>query len=500
MKKIRFLLILLCLCLILPILVACGNDEEPVDTETKYKYDDLTRETAADSIPDDYDLEGQTVTILYTQDEKSVLGDTEATDIVYSKIHERNQSVSERLNVNLDFIHSGTTSWQDASEYLKREISTMSSGFDCVFTKNNCVILTKMFNYFHNINDSEYIDPSERWWYEDATMEISVDNYNYRFLYGDIFIDDLGAAGTIFYNKPLYEQYVSANKNPDELYQTVLDGRWTFEEFARLVKKSRVERGGDGSTDIYGFTVTHREYAHYLREGVGIRIYERNEQGMPVFDFKNDKSVAFGNALYALFYNNEGVLNNRYLGQTIPDNFSFTNGNTIFNLGNLSAVLADDMREMKDDFGILPYPKWDEEQEEYITLVHNTSSTVCFPISADIDRVNEEVSAVVEALASESYRRVSVPFYEAALKSAYNRDLESAQMIDIITGSHETVKSKITKNFAFEYSTSMGEIGYIFEYLLYQNNTNFVSSYDSMIDAANIGLKELLKQYKDGTL
>ncbi|MBQ4136921.1 MAG: hypothetical protein IJD67_02320 [Clostridia bacterium] len=500
MKKIRFLLILLCLCLILPILVACGNDEEPVDTETKYKYDDLTRETAADSIPDDYDLEAQTITILYTNSEKYTLGDDEATDIVYSKIHERNEVVAERLNVDIEFFFSGTNGWQEASDFLKREIATMSSGFECVFTTNNAVILTKMFNYFHNVNDSEYIDSGERWWYEDAIMEMSVDDNNYRFLYGDIFIDDLGKGGAIFYNKSLYEQYLSANKNPDELYQIVLDGKWVFEEFTRLVKKSHIEKGGDGSTDIYGFTVTHREYAHYLREGVGIRIYERNEQGMPVFDFKDDKSVDFANALYALFYNNEGVLNNRYLGHTIPDNFSFTNSNTIFNLDTLSAVLSDNMREMKEDFGILPYPKWDEEQEEYITLVHNSCSTVCFPISADIDRVNEEVSAVVEALASESYRRVSVPFYEAALKSAYNRDLQSAQMIDIITGSHETVKSKITKNFAFEYSSSMGSIGYIFEYLIYENNPNFVSRYDSMIDPANTGLKELLKQYKDGTL
>ena len=79
-----------------------------------------------------------------------------------------------------------------------------------------------MFNYFHNINDSEYIDTGERWWYEDAIMEMSVDNYNYRFLYGDIFIDDLGRAGTIFYNKSLYEQYISTNKIPTSFIRQFL--------------------------------------------------------------------------------------------------------------------------------------------------------------------------------------------------------------------------------------------------------------------------------------
>ena len=155
---------------------------------------------------------------------------------------------------------------------------------------------------------------------------------------------------------------------------------------------------------------------------------------------------------------------------------------------------------MKDDFGILPYPKWDKEQDEYISLVHNSSTTVCCPISADIERVNEEISAIIEALASESYRSVSIPFYESALKAAYNRDDLSAQMIDIITGRHDTVKSKITKNFVFEYGSSLGNMGNIFYSLMYERSKNFVSKYDSLLPAAQEGLKELLKEYKEGKI
>ena len=77
------------------------------------------------------------------------------------------------------------------------------------------------------------------------------------------------------------------------------------------------------------------------------------------------------------------------------------------------------------------------------------------PVSADIERVNEEISAVIEALASESYRRVYTAYYESALKTAYNRDDYSAQMVDIITGQHATVKSILTKNFVYEYSASI---------------------------------------------
>jgi hypothetical protein len=238
--------------MILPLLVACGKTDNG-DTNDGYKpkYDGLTRETAADLIPDDYDLEGETIGLFYGNHvEKSVIGISDTTDIVYSKIHERNLSVESRLNVDLNFIASNTTYWEDVVAIIKQNVQTMSDAYEIVFTSNNTVTQQKLFNYFHDFNDSEYIDISADWWYEDAIMETSVDNYNYRFLYGDISIMDMGVAGTIYYNKELYEQYLSTNKNPDELYYKVLDGQWTLEEFTRLTKKAHIERGGDGSNDI----------------------------------------------------------------------------------------------------------------------------------------------------------------------------------------------------------------------------------------------------------
>ena len=126
---------------------------------------------------------------------------------------------------------------------------------------------------------------------------------------------------------------------------------------------------------------------------------------------------------------------------------------------------------------------------------------VCVPVSTDIERANEEISAVIEALASESYRRVAIAYYETALKTAYTRDDLDAQMIDIIKGQHDTVKSVITKNFAYEYTTSLGGIGTIHVACVKNDkNKNYASKYDSIIDTANSGLRNLIQQYKDGTI
>ena len=512
MKKIKTLILLLCFCMLLP-LAACGKTEGPDNTDGyKPKYDGLTRETAADLIPDDYDMEAQTIGLFYGNHfEKSVIGDGETTDIVYSKIYERNLAVEARLNVDIDFIASGTSYWEDVVAIIKQNVQTMSDAYEIVFTSNNTVTQQKLFNYFHDFNDSEYIDTTADWWYEDAIMETSVDNYNYRFLYGDISIMDMGVAGTVYYNKELYEQYLSANKNADELYNKVLDGTWTLEEFTRLTKKANIEKGGDGSNDIHGYSLFRgAEPIHYFREAAGIKMYERNEQGMPIFTLNDERSLQFLEQMYELLYENEGawLFYPGMSGAEEEHSYDFSNGKVIFYLGilndtlgeGLHETLKEGLREMKADFGMLPYPKLDEFQEEYVSFMHNASVMVTCPVSSDIDRVNEELSAVIEALASESYRSVTVPYYETALKAAYNRDDLSSQMIDIITGQHDTVKSTLTKNFVYEYSWNLGKLGHIFSTLMEQKSKNFASTYDSLIVSAETGLKDLIQQYKEGKI
>ena len=500
MKKVRFILILLCFCMLLPI-AACGkNNQTVVDTGNKYIYDDLTRETAADNIPEGYDLENQTIGIAYaTSSEMSVLGDSETTDIVYSKIYERNLSVQERLNVKLDFMCLNDTGWKDAAEKMRREIQTMSTVWEIVFTNNNTVLATSSFNYFHNLNDLNYVNIEDRWWATDAILELSVDTYNYRFLYGDISINSFGWAGALYYNKDLYDQYINPG-NPDELYYKVLNGTWTYDEFTRLVKKMHIEKGGDGANDLYGFVPVNGQEIFWLQAGVGLKGYERNDYGMPVFNMKSDKAVDFANMLYELYFENDGTLSWWPKGSNPGAMSMFTNGRTLFFLRGVNTMMDATMREMKSDFGILPYPKWDEAQDEYVSFIHDSSAVVCCPVSADIDHINEEVSAVLEALASESYRKVYTAYYESALKAAYNRDDLSAQMLDIITGQHQTVKSVLINNFVYSYAANLQYINSIFYNLIKKTSKNFVSEYDAVLGAAETALSDLIKQYKDGKI
>ena len=283
----------------------------------------------------------------------------------------------------------------------------------------------------------------------------------------------------------------------------MLSGTWTFEKLYNLTKKAHIERGGDGTNDIYGFMLQrYAEPIHYFVNSCGLKFYQRNEQGMPELTIYNDEAISFTEDLYEFIFENEGafLLYPNMVGMESEYPNMFSNERIMFNLSSLSSVLRDEMREMKTDFGILPFPKYSEDQEMYLNFMANGTVATCIPVSCDFDYANEEVSAVIEALASESYRYVSVAFYEAALKSAYNRDDLSSQMIDIICGQHDTVKSTLTKNFVYEYGSSLGGMGSIFSTLMQNKNTNFASEYDSRLGQFNQGLRDLIDQYKSGKI
>ena len=101
----------------------------------------------------------------------------------------------------------------------------------------------------------------------------------------------------------------------------------------------------------------------------------------------------------------------------------------LFYENQLGSIMSAEFRDMEEDFGVLPTPKLDETQKEYMTEIQESSTFVVIPITcAD----KEFASVVVEALCAESYRRVILPYLEECLKIKYVRDSRSGQNIDII--------------------------------------------------------------------
>ena len=90
----------------------------------------------------------------------------------------------------------------------------------------------------------------------------------------------------------------------------------------------------------------------------------------------------------------------------------------------------DYLRDIETNFGILPFPTFDESQAEYghtVSAWH--SEFLCVPRGvSDLSRTG----IVLELLAYQGKKLLTPAYYEKTLVGQYTRDEESAEMLDII--------------------------------------------------------------------
>ena len=86
------------------------------------------------------------------------------------------------------------------------------------------------------------------------------------------------------------------------------------------------------------------------------------------------------------------------------------------------------LRDMKDDYGLVPFPKYDESQDKYNSRVIDGYIRVV-PITAPEP---EFTSAIMEALASETAKNVFPAYYNKMLTQKILRDEESIEMLELI--------------------------------------------------------------------
>ena len=161
-------------------------------------------------------------------------------------------------------------------------------------------------------------------------------------------------------------------------------------------------------------------------------------------------------------------------------------GPDLFNDGR--AMIADSelrhaqtLRNLDDDFGIIPYPKFDED-DEYATAVNAGSHMIFIPITVeDVERTG----AITEALCAIGSRDVIPAFYEKSLKTKYTRDEESEEMIDII-------RDSVVFDLGYVIHGTFSSCG---KDLAVSTTHDFASYYAAGETAAKINLEEFYENY-----
>ena len=358
-------------------------------------------------------------------------------DVINDALYKRNKTVEDRFNVNIVGLPypDGKTDESAVAAYAKKSVMAGTDDFDLIVSRSTTVADVAAQGVFDDWNSLPNINMSKPWWIKDAMDAFTIDGKSYLAMNDIIFSGIVGEAAFIMFNKTLL-----ANFGLEDPYKMVDENRWTIDVLDSVVKNCYVDVNGDAKRDVndlYGFTSDAWGSAYAWMWAGGSHVTAKGADGMPYYDVYNERSSNILDKVYNLFYNNIGsaIRSNKntidFGGNGSADQeYLFSIGNALFLSERVGVLCTPEFRNASFDFGILPMPKYDENQEKYLTMINEHASVMAIPkYAGDLDRTGK----IIEALCAESYKQLVPAYYEVALKTKYSRDEESVRMLDLIS-------------------------------------------------------------------
>ena len=428
MKRKLSLILLSCLALAQ---FSCGDDggvghgAEPESTTPS-----ATSEAEPEYPLPEADFGGESFGILCRTEKKYEMdSETENGETLNDAVYQRNRNVEERYAIKLE-CYDTAGSWDQRANFYKVYSGSGMAGediYDLVAYYEATAQVPVSEGLMLDLNGIKSLDLSHDWWYPGYNDVMTVNGKLYSCL-GDAAMTTWEYPVVFYFNKNLMDKYEIGYP-----YQTVKDGRWTLDTLNTLASKVIGDLDGNGKydeNDLYGF-ITSDLSLRCLPTSCDFP-FSVNDGGTPVLTIGGEKYFDVYEKVYDMIWNNDyaSVLNGG-ADETLRKK-CFTDGHALFYTYDTEYV--NELREMDDDFGIIPYPKYDEAQDSYKTVVFDNHSVFCVPKTA---KDPERSGLILEALGYESMRLVTPAYYEVLLHGKVTRDDESNDMLDIIRDSFQ---------------------------------------------------------------
>ena len=475
--------------LIISATAGCGESAEtPAQNAPAQTAETAAAETAEAPVTDvlenlpDGDYGGRKFNILLREGfEYEFVSEEENGDIINDAVYRRNRAVEEKFNIQFGTV-SRYTVWGNEDKFnkeLEKAVMSGSQDYDLVAGYAAMILGVIKPGLFINWYDIPNVDVSKPWWSPQIADSLTINGRLYA-MTGDIALSLWKNMVCIYFNKKLAEDY-----DVGELYQPVYDGVWCFDRLQAAASKVSSDLDGDQKftqADLYGYTSYHSTAIDSYMPAFNIQVLKRGEDGMLHFAINNEKTVGALEKLIGFFYGGSdyAVTSSKWDHEKI-----FKEDRSLFYAHDLRT--ASTLRDMETDYGMLPYPKYDEQQEKYYSTATDIFSLMLVP-STVIDP--ELVGLVSEALCSKSWEMVTPIYYDISLKDKYNRDAQSSDMLDLI-------RSSLIFDIGYLNSYALDSAGHLFMQLMHGENTDLASAYAKKEKSFQKRLEKMLEAYED---
>ena len=473
-------------------ITSCGGaDTEVSDTNDKLSSDSQTSaETEADiySVLTKRDFNEAKIRILgyapsYNDVDSFVAEQT--GDVIDDAIYQRNTYTEELLNVKLAYDLS--SSYGDSRARFLNGVYAGDQECDIFIHKAGpfgSVITTGTLRPF---DDVEWLNMDMPWYVQTANETARIGGKHYA-LFGDACKTNITMCWTTVFNKRLAEEW-----KIEDPYEIVTSGAWTMDKLISLTKDVWRDLNGNNErddADLYGFYTDKWATIDAYMGAHRINVISKDKDDYFIIDFYSERLVESFEKIYDLYWNNPGT----YVDTSEPYEYrlDFAEGRALFSPMIIDYMISNDLRSMKDDYGILPYPKLDEAQDEYGTYLLTRTGMMMLPMDISADKL-EMVGYVIDALSAYSYKYLRPALYDQSLTTKGTRDERSIEMLELIMANRVYDFSGYTETGGkFPFSPSLTYRG-----LLGSKNANITSYYESNLSKAEAYIADLVNVIKE---
>jgi len=243
--------------------------------------------------------------------------------------------------------------------------------------------------------------------------------------------DDFYLMKEVPHGDVVLEQYHS---NTD-IFKIVEDGEWTLGKLHELTKDISQDLNEDNvmraTDDFFGIAMFFNGLS--IQEfviGAGSGFCTVKDDDLTMDNLKSEKLGNLIDDIKGLFPSMKYTYGDGGEQQNVID-YAFKGGRSIFLAHQLECAMFH-LRDMDGDYAVIPYPKADTEQKQYISNVnHWCDCFVSVPLSVSGERT-EFVGFMMEAMAAYSRTNLYPFIYGSVLKYQRLNDPQSSAMIDVI--------------------------------------------------------------------
>ncbi|MBQ8207189.1 MAG: hypothetical protein IJZ89_00445 [Clostridia bacterium] len=444
---------------------ACGKPAEDAgDTDGRIRIDDYistyvptseTAETAKTAappfiiLPENYDYKNYSFTFLNSESRYDLYGfiDPDMTgEVLDDTCFERNLIAEDKFNIT---ISEETKPYDEIAGHAKNTILSDEDIYDVMYLPMQSITPMISESLFYDLLEIDELKIDYVWWDQQMIIRNIIGDRLF-FATSDLNLTAMETTQCIFFNEDMVMEL-----RLELPYQTAFDGGWTLDEM-KIYSTASASLNGANDNITYAFAAY--DNSRYLPLALGAELLCRDEDGR--YGFTADSDSNYNSVLSAII--DYLGSNEAFIGDEADAKASFMGGSGMFLQSEIRC--AYEMRNNNRDFnfGILPMPKNDIAQENYISAIDPSCVAFCIPnTNTDLERTG----VIIDYLTYSSYSDLMPRYYDihSPLKALGRQ--ESRDILALIRGTR-------TCEVIYPYGWESG-IGDALSKLFEEKNTDF---------------------------